>query len=202
MSSHTSANSTPRTPLSGTTPPGYNLPITNGESFTPRNLFNDFKLEKKINEYNNLKRFYYFLKIYLSGNIKVRFPPACSFDYFIEKFTTNNYSYEYYEQLNRIVNEINRPTNGPVFDEIDKIIGNSILDEFTKELLIIIEDDFNNFVPITLASILPKLFSKFYIPLNNNNSYSIWGIQSRFESSISNNSIGNNPISNNLFSTP
>ena len=65
MSSHTSASSTPKTPLSGTTLPGYNLPITNGESFTPINLFNDFKLDKKNKEYNNLQRFYYFLKIYI-----------------------------------------------------------------------------------------------------------------------------------------
>ena len=92
----------------------------NLQNYFKRDLSKDFKLENC----NDLKRkLYYFIEIYLEGNITLNITSHSSIPFLIRQFG-NNYSIEFYDELIKQIEGCNNPSNSLFFTELNKRIAN------------------------------------------------------------------------------
>ena len=121
------------------------------------------------------RRIYYFIGMYLSGNVKIIDDGKSGLSYLIKSFEKNKFPIDQYYAISSIINNLLiLPIYANVLITIENKMINNNLDETTKDILKIIEDDFNTFFPL----LLPKLFSKFYD--NSKKGFDVWGTQVGF----------------------
>ena len=177
-------------------PPGFNGSMNNRAEIIPRNLFNDLRLENRTdNKLDRMSKTYYFIAMYFSKEVSIPNDEISGLAFLIESFPRSNFSIEQYYVICNIINRLLiSPSYGNIVNKIEDKMENNNLDDSTKNILNILENRFDDFLPI----LLPEIFLNLYN--NQKKKFDVWGPSTVFNIHSINNIEGQNN-SKNLFNS-